>query len=199
MNRPRLLIATSNPGKLSEYRQILAGLPVKLVSPEDLCLELEVPENGQSFEENACSKAQAYAAVAGIPVLADDSGLEVDALDGAPGVHSARYAGEGASDADRRRKLLQALEDVPDQARTARFRCVIALWWQGIVYLTEGTVEGYIAREERGEWGFGYDSLFVVPRLGKTMAELPPEQKNKLSHRGQAARAMRALLDRLLQ
>ncbi|NPV09801.1 MAG: RdgB/HAM1 family non-canonical purine NTP pyrophosphatase [Anaerolineae bacterium] len=194
-----LLLATGNPGKLSEFRRILGDLPVELICPADLNLELAVPEEGQTFAENARAKACAYAAAAGMPALADDSGLEVDALGGRPGVMSARYGGEGASDSDRRRLLLAEMEAVPDGQRSARFRCVIAVCWGGQVYLTEGSVEGTIAREERGSGGFGYDRLFLLPDRGRTMAELSPEEKNALSHRGQAARAMRAVLERLLQ
>lgn len=197
--RPSLLLATGNPGKLREFSQILSGLPVRLVSPADLGLELDVPEEGDTFAENARAKACAYAAAAGVPALADDSGLEVDALGGRPGVLSARYGGEGATDADRRRKLLAEMEGVEEGRRSARFRCVVALCWDGEVYLTEGTVEGVITREERGTGGFGYDSIFLLPDRGQTMAELPPEEKNALSHRAQAAQAMRAVLERLLQ
>ncbi len=195
----RLLVATGNAGKLKEYREILSGLPLELVSPEDVGLDLQVEESGDTFAANAEVKARAYARATGTATLADDSGLEVDALDGLPGVHSARYAGEGASDVDRRRKLLQALESVPAGRRTARFRCVIALYWHGSVYFTEGLVEGTIGREERGSGGFGYDSLFEVPGTGKTMAELTAAEKNAISHRGRAARAAREVLDRLLQ
>ncbi len=196
---PRLLVATGNAGKLREYREIFAGLPLELVSPRDLGLDLEVEENGDTFSTNAEIKARAYAQAAGIPTLADDSGLEVDAIGGLPGVHSARYAGDGASDADRRHKLLEALASVPDHRRSARFRCVIALYWDGSVHFTEGAIEGDIGREERGSGGFGYDSLFQVPGAGKTMAELSAVEKNAISHRGQAARAARAVLERLLQ
>lgn len=195
----QLLVATGNAGKLKEYREILAGLPLDLVSPTDLGLDLDIEETGDTFAANAEIKARAYARASGIATLADDSGLEVDALGGLPGVHSARYAGEGASDADRRRKLLRALESVPEGRRTARFRCVIALYWNRDVHFTEGVVEGSIGREERGAGGFGYDSLFEVPDTGKTMAELSAADKNAISHRGRAARSAREVLDRLLQ
>lgn len=198
MNRLRLLIATGNAGKLKEYREILDGLPLDLVGPGDLGLDLGVEENGDTFAANARLKASAYAQASGLPVLADDSGLEVDALGGLPGVHSARYAGVGATDADRRRKLLLALEQVPDEERTARFRCVVALYWEGDFHMAEGTVEGSIGREECGSGGFGYDALFIVPETGKTMAELTAAEKNAISHRGRAARSARRVLDRLL-
>ena len=195
---PSLLLATENQGKLREMRQILGDLPLRLVGPAELGIHLDVVEDGATFEKNAALKARAYAEAAGLPALADDSGLEVDALDGRPGVLSARYAGEGAGDADKRRKLLAEMEAAPESKRSARFRCVMALAWGGHVYTTEGTVEGEIAREERGSGGFGYDPIFYLPSLGRTMAELAPEEKNTMSHRGQAARAMRILLLGLL-
>jgi len=193
-----LLVATNNAGKLRELRQIMAGLPIKLVGPSDLGIHLDVVENGTNFEQNAVIKARAYAEASGLPALADDSGLEVDALDGRPGIMSARYAGADASDEDRRQKLLQEMADVPPERRNARFRCVVALVWGGQVYTAEGTVEGRITTEERGSGGFGYDPIFLLPDQGKTMAELSPEEKNAISHRGKAARKMRALLQRLL-
>ncbi|MGQ9554059.1 MAG: XTP/dITP diphosphatase [Anaerolineae bacterium] len=195
---PSLLLATENEGKLRELRQILGDLPVHLLSPGDLDLHLEVAESGSTFAENAALKARAYAKAAALPALADDSGLEVDALGGRPGVLSARYVGERASDANRRRKLLAEMDAVPDGKRGARFRCVMALAWDDHIYTTEGTIEGEIAREERGSSGFGYDPIFYLPSVGRTMAELTPEEKNAISHRGSAARAMRLLLAELL-
>jgi len=194
----RVLIATENPGKLRELRQILGACGLELVSPRDLDLDLVVAETGRTFAENAITKANAYAAASGMPVIADDSGLEVDALDGRPGVMSARYAGEGADDRQRRLKLLAELVDVPPDRRQARFRCVVALAWCGKIYTTEGTVEGVIIGEERGSDGFGYDPIFLVPELGRTLAELPAAEKNAISHRGRAARAMVPVLTQLL-
>ena len=193
----KLLVATRNAGKLREFRRIMCGLPLEVVALDDLGLELSILENGATFADNATIKARAYARASGLPTMADDSGLEVDALGGRPGVHSARYAGEQAPDCERRALLLQEMAAVPDAERTARFRCVLALDWHGNLYRTEGSVEGVIAREERGTGGFGYDPLFLVPELGRTLAELSPEEKNAISHRGKAARAMRQVLMRL--
>jgi len=196
----KLLVATHNPGKVREYRELLAGLPVELTWPGELGLELAVEESGETFRENAVLKATAYAQASGLLTLADDSGLEVDALGGAPGVRSARYAGPGATDEDRYRLLLRRMEAVPDGQRQARFRCVIAVVSpQGQVWTAEGICEGIIVREPRGSHGFGYDPVFYVPELGRTMAELPEEEKNRISHRARAALAIRPVLARLAQ
>ncbi|MGQ9666240.1 MAG: XTP/dITP diphosphatase [Anaerolineae bacterium] len=202
MSRPvKLLVATNNAGKLREYMALLADLPLQLTTPEQEGIELEVEEDGASFSENALLKARAYCAVSRLPTLADDSGLEVDALGGGPGVYSARYAGRGATDRQRYEKLLKALQGVPPAQRTARFRCVIALVLpDGTEEISEGECEGVIIDSPRGEYGFGYDPVFYIPALGKTMAELPPELKNRISHRARALMRMkpilRALLDR---
>jgi XTP/dITP diphosphohydrolase len=164
-----------------------------------------VEETGETYAENAKIKAVAASLMSGLPALADDSGIEVEALNGRPGVRSARYAGADASDADRRALLLQELHDVPEERRSAAFRCVIAIAippTQGgdpEVVFVEGSCEGRIARSERGSGGFGYDPLFFLPELGRTMAELTPEEKNQLSHRGEAARAAGRLLRELAQ
>jgi XTP/dITP diphosphohydrolase len=196
----KLLIATNNPGKVREYEELLEDLPVEITFPAQVGLDLAVVESGETFEENAHLKAQAYAQASGLLTLADDSGLEVDALNGAPGVHSARYAGPGTSDADRYRKLLDALADVPAGQRSARFRCVIAVAQPGgTVQIAEGTCEGQIEFEPRGEHGFGYDPVFVVDGWqGQTMAELPPDVKNAISHRARAMQAARPLLAEIL-
>jgi XTP/dITP diphosphohydrolase len=195
----KLLVATRNPGKVRELRELLADLPVEVTFPPEIGLDLEVDETGATFAQNARLKAQAFARASGLLTLADDSGLEVDALDGAPGVHSARYAGPDASDADRYRKLLAALEGVPPAERTARFRCVVAVATpEGQVRLAEGVCEGHIALEPRGEHGFGYDPVFQVDGLGRRMAELDPELKNRISHRGRALRAARPILEAYL-
>jgi len=195
----KLLIATNNPGKLKEYADLLAGLPVILTTPAHEGLLLEVDESGATFAENAILKARAYAKAGGLLTLADDSGLEVDALDGAPGVRSARYAGKGASDEDRYRLLLGHLVDVPEGRRTARFRCVVAIATpEGDVHTAEGRCEGVIGFEPRGRHGFGYDPVFYLPDRGQTMAELPPEVKNQISHRARAARAALPILQQLL-
>jgi XTP/dITP diphosphohydrolase len=197
-----LLVATNNPGKVREFEELLAGLPqpVRITFPAQEGLVLEVDESGETFEENARIKALAYARASGLLTLADDSGLEVDALGGAPGVHSARYAGPGAGDADRYRKLLGALAGVPVGQRSARFRCVVALALPGgSVQTAEGTCEGEIGFEPRGEHGFGYDPVFVVKGYGgQTMAELPPEVKNRISHRARALAAAQPILAQVL-
>jgi XTP/dITP diphosphohydrolase len=197
----KLLIATNNPGKLKEYQNLLADLPVTVTYPVQESLNLEVEESGETFEENAKIKAVAFARASGLLSLADDSGLEVDALDGAPGVRSARYGGPGASDEDRYRKLLAALGNVPQAQRSARFRCVVALAQpDGTVATADGTCEGEIGFVPRGEHGFGYDPVFVVEGFGgQTMAELRPNLKNEISHRARAARAARPALLRLLE
>jgi XTP/dITP diphosphohydrolase len=191
----KLLIATRNPGKAREYREILAGLPLEVTYLDIEGITLDVEETGATLAENAVLKARAYANASGLLTWADDSGLEVDSLGGGPGVHSARYAGPEASDADRRRKLLSALAGVPWRDRTARFRCVIALAAPtGEARLAEGICEGVIAFGPAGENGFGYDPVFYLPHLGATMAQLPSEEKNRISHRGLAALAAKQLL-----
>ena len=198
---PTLLVATNNPGKVTELRELLAGLPVTITFPAKIGLDLEVEETGDTFEENAGIKALAYARVTGLLTLADDSGLEVDALGGAPGVRSARYAGPDSDDADRYRKLIGALEGVPEGERAARFRCSVAVAEpDGTLHTTAGTCEGQIGFEPRGQHGFGYDPVFVVAgHGGKTMAELQPNLKNSISHRARALAAALPLLVRLLE
>lgn len=195
-----LLIASSNPGKLREFQQILNDLPVELVLPASLGLGLEVDEDGATYAENAAKKALAYAQASGLISLADDSGLEVDALDGAPGLYSARYAPwEGATDADRRRYLLQNLQAKP-RPWTARFHCTVAIATPaGQVYFTEGFCPGEITDQERGKGGFGYDPIFLLAERGVTMAELPPEEKNRISHRGRAVQAAIPILQPLIE
>lgn len=193
------LLATSNLGKLREYEPLLDGLPVRWTLLSDLELDLEVEETGTTFEENARLKAVTYAQASGLPTLADDSGLEVDALDGAPGVRSARYAGPSASDEDRYRLLLHNLEGVPDDQRMARFVCVAAMALpSGPIATALGTVEGRITREPRGAGGFGYDPVFWVAEKGRTMAQLEQDEKNRISHRGRAVTALRPEIVRLL-
>ena len=190
-----LLLATNNKGKMREYKHMLKGLPFELVSPAEVGINAEVDEVGESLEENARLKATTLARQSRLLTLADDSGLEVDALGGEPGRLSARYAGEGASDRDRVEYLLSRLKDVPKEERSARFRCVIAIATpDGEVELCSGECPGVIALEPRGEEGFGYDPIFYLPELGKTMAELTLEEKNRVSHRGRAAREAIELL-----
>jgi len=192
-----LLIATTNPGKLREYAAIFAGLPLELRTLRDLGIDDDVEETGATFAENAQLKAEFYAARSGLIALADDSGLEVHALGGEPGVRSARYAGPGASDADRNALLLKNMEHVPFHARLGRFVCAIALARpDGAVELVEGSLPGVIELAPRGSHGFGYDPLFYLLDENATLGELPPERKNQISHRAQAAREARAVLER---
>lgn len=198
----KLLVATNNPGKVREYAELLAGLPgpISFTLPAQEGLTLEVEETGDTFEENARLKAQAFARASGLLTLADDSGLEVDALGGAPGVRSARYAGPGASDVDRYRKLLRALEGVPQGQRSARFHCVVAVGLPGgELYTAEGLCEGEIGFSPKGDHGFGYDPVFIVEGYqGQTMAELPPHVKNQISHRARALHAIQPVLAQLI-
>lgn len=191
-----VVVATRNAGKLAEIRAIGAGRGVVFVPMEASIAAAE--ETGETFAENARLKALRCAEATGGLALADDSGLEVDALGGAPGVNSARYAGVGCTYADNNAKLLAALEGVPPQRRTARFRCVMVLAEPGRVLAeTQGTLEGRIAHSPRGSGGFGYDPLFYLPERGCTLAELAPEEKNAISHRGQALRRMLREIERL--
>ena len=195
----KLLLATNNQAKVIEYKSLLSNLPSKLVTPADLGITTRVSETGKSLEENAKLKATALAAESNLVAMADDSGLEVDALNGEPGPLSARYAGESATDSERINYLLSRLEGVPWEKRTALFRCVIAIATPGgKVEVCSGKRQGSITFEPRGEHGFGYDPIFYLPELDKTMAELPFEIKNQVSHRGQAARKACKLLERLI-
>ena len=194
----QLLLATNNQAKVREYQSLLRDLPYQLVTLAEQGITTAVSEDGETLEENASIKAKAFAAESQLLALADDSGLEVDALGGEPGPLSARYAGEGASDIERIDYLLARLKDVPGEERTARFRCVIAIATpDGKVELCSGECRGLITLEPRGDHGFGYDPVFYLPELGKTMAELPLPLKNRVSHRGQAARNARQVLERL--
>lgn len=186
----KLLLASNNRGKLAEYLEIYSGQTFDLVTPEMVGINLDVAETGGNYQENAVLKGLAFSKASGLLTLADDSGLEVDALDGAPGLHSARYSSKpGANDADRRRFLLQNLSGKP-QPWSARFRCVIAVVDPtGEMQIVEGICPGEIISEERGGNGFGYDPIFLLPETGRTMAELPMDEKNRLSHRGRAAAA----------
>ncbi|MFN2245143.1 MAG: RdgB/HAM1 family non-canonical purine NTP pyrophosphatase [Anaerolineae bacterium] len=199
----KLLVGTNNPGKVQEYEELLSDLPgtLEITFPAQEGLALDVEESGDTFEENARIKALAYAQASGLPSLADDSGLEVDALGGAPGVHSARYAGPASNDVDRYRKLLDALSDVPAGQRAARFRCVVALALpDGTLHTAGGTCEGEIGFAPRGEHGFGYDPVFIVAGYnGQTLAELPPDVKNEISHRARALATIQPVLRKLLR
>ncbi len=196
-----MLLATRNSGKVREYRELLKDIPFQIASLEMEAIKEDIPETGDSFYENACLKARGFASLSRLLTLADDSGLEVDALGGEPGVKSARYGSDPSyTDEDRLRLLLHNLEHIPWEQRGARFQCVIAIAWpSGEVKTVAGTVEGVIQYEPKGAYGFGYDPVFYLPEMGMTTAQLPPEEKNRLSHRGQAARKAVALLKRLAQ
>jgi XTP/dITP diphosphohydrolase len=195
-----IVIASRNEHKIEEIRRLLAGLDVDVLSLKDYPDAPEVDEDGAAFQDNALKKARVIARFTGLTALADDSGLEVDSLGGQPGVRSARFAGETASDAENNRKLLRCLAEVPSEERQAQFRCVIALVSRtGAESLVEGTCQGVIIEEERGSGGFGYDPLFLLPHLGKTFAELSMEEKNELSHRGKALQQVLPIVQEWLE
>lgn len=190
-----LLLATSNPHKVEEFRAIFSDLPYRLLTLRDIQLDMDVEETGTTFRENAELKARAYAKASGLLSLADDSGLEIDALGGAPGVYSARFGGPDLSYPERFRLIFERLKNVPVEQRTARFHCVIVIADpSGYCRSSEGAVEGLITDSPRGSNGFGYDPIFYLPDLGKTSAELDPAAKNRISHRGRAAEQARPLL-----
>lgn len=190
--RKTIIVATGNQGKIKEFREILGETDYEFLSLHDIGLaDIEIIEDGETFEENALIKAKTIANKVGKMVLADDSGLEVDYLDKAPGVYSARYLGEDTPYTIKNNYIIEQLQGVPDEKRTARFVCVIACAFpDGDSFTVRGTVEGRIAYEEKGDNGFGYDPIFYVPELGVTTAELPADEKNAISHRGRALRAM---------
>jgi len=192
----KLLIATNNTGKMVEIRALLDGLDMELFTPAQLGIELNVHEDGQTYLENALLKGKAFASASGMLTLADDSGLEIDALGGLPGLRSARFVDRpGATDADRRRKALESLQAYPRPWR-ARFRCWVAVVTpDGRAQMSEGLCEGEIIPQERGHNGFGYDPIFLLPEMGKTMAELSMVEKNRLSHRARAALAALPLIE----
>jgi XTP/dITP diphosphohydrolase len=188
----RVVLASNNPGKVREFNQLLAGLHFE-VMPQSEHRVPEIEETGLTFVENAILKARNAARHSGLPAIADDSGLEVDALNGAPGIYSARYAGKGADDEQNLRKLLADLKDVPEEKRAARFQCLLVYLRHALdptPLICQGSWEGRILFEPRGTHGFGYDPVFFVPTHGCASAELPPEVKNSLSHRGQALRQL---------
>jgi XTP/dITP diphosphohydrolase len=197
---PQLLIATNNPGKAAEFRRLLDGCGWELVTPAQLDLTLPDDEPGETYEENAKIKALNGARASGLPALADDSGLEIDALEGRPGARSARFLGEDAAYEVRFARILGEMADLPSAKRWARFRCVIAVAApdSDAVRLCQGEVQGLIAFEPRGEQGFGYDPIFYLPQLARTMAELPSGTKDLISHRGRAAMQARPLLKEML-
>ncbi len=194
----RIIFATGNAGKMREIREILADLGMEILSMREAGADIDIEENGTSYEENALIKARAVAKVTGELVLADDSGLEIDALGGEPGVYSARYLGEDTPYSVKNANLISRLEGVPDEERTARFVCAIAaVLPDGRELTTRAAIEGRIGYEEKGQGGFGYDPIFFVPQFGKTTAELTAEEKNKVSHRGKALELMKEELRKL--
>lgn len=198
MEKTTLVIATRNPGKTKEIRELLAGFPIDIKNLNDFGPIPEIVEDGQTFDDNAYKKSSMTARMLGLPALADDSGLCVDALGGLPGVHSARYAGPDATDADNRRKLLDALKGKTD--RNAAFECVISLAVPtGAALSYTGRCEGVITKEPMGSGGFGYDPLFFFPPFNKTFAQLGPEEKNRVSHRGKALTELREEWEKVLK
>jgi XTP/dITP diphosphohydrolase len=196
---PKLLLATNNRGKVAEYRQLLADCGWQLVTPSELGLRLAAEETGDTYEDNATMKALEAAQVGGLHALADDSGLEVDALGGEPGPRAARFGGEGTTYQEKMSLLLERLEGVPPSERDCRFVCVIAIADpQGGARLCRGECAGLVAEAPQGEGGFGYDPIFYLPERGVTMAQLSAEEKNAISHRGRAAQIARQILEELL-
>lgn len=192
----RMIFATGNENKMKEIREILGSLPLEILSMKEAGIEVDITEDGTTFEENARIKARAVCERAGEMVLADDSGLEVDYLNKEPGIYSARYMGEDTSYRIKNKSLIDRLEGVPDEKRTARFVCAIAAAFpDGRELVVRGTIEGIVGYEEKGENGFGYDPIFYLPERGCTTAELPPEEKNSVSHRGNALRQMKKMLE----
>ena len=192
----RIVLASNNAGKVREINQLLASQQIEVVPQREFDVP-EAAETGLTFVENAILKARNAARHSGLPAIADDSGIEVDALGGAPGIYSARYAGDACDDRQNNRKLLEALQDLPESERGARFQCLLVYLRHAddpTPLICQGTWEGRILREPRGANGFGYDPLFLVPELNCSSAELDAEQKNRLSHRGQALRALLAAL-----
>jgi XTP/dITP diphosphohydrolase len=195
---PKLLLATFNPGKVREYRDLLDGLDYQVTTLAEEGIAQVVEESGNSYEQNARLKAIAYARLSRITTLADDSGLEVAALDGEPGIKSARFAGEAATDEDKVDLILARLSGVPREQRTACYECVIVIATpEGQSQVCYGECRGIISLEPKGKNGFGYDPIFFLPELGKTMAELSPETKNRISHRARASRKAREVLRQL--
>ncbi len=201
-----IIFATGNEHKMQEIRQILAGLDARILSRKEIGIGTDAEENGTTFEENALAKARAVAEKLQDPdmdpayrdaiVLADDSGLEIDHLNGEPGIYSARYLGKGTPYAEKNQNLIGRMEGVPDEERTARFICAVAaVFPDGTSQVVRGTMEGVIAQAPAGENGFGYDPIFYLPAYGCTSAQLSPEQKNEISHRGQALQKMRQVLE----
>lgn len=191
----KLIFATGNENKMKEIRMILGDLDYEILSMKEAGIDADIVEDGKTFEENAIIKATAISKLSGCLVLADDSGLEVDYMDKMPGIYSARWMGEDTSYRIKNKAIIDKLEGVPDEKRTARFVCAIAAAFpDGRVVTKRGTIEGIVGYEERGENGFGYDPIFFLPEYGKTTAELSPEEKNQISHRGRALELIKSEL-----
>ncbi len=198
--KKQIVLATRNQGKIRELQALMRDFDIDVISVADIPDAPEVEENGRTFLDNSLKKAREIAMATGIMALADDSGLVVDALDGAPGVYSARFAGEDATDEKNNRKLLTEMKEVPDEKRTARFKCVMVLYHPSGQWISaEGSCEGIISREPAGSQGFGYDPVFFVPEIGRSMAELSSEEKNAISHRGNALKRLREKLPEFLE
>ncbi|HEX2925502.1 MAG TPA: XTP/dITP diphosphatase [Ruminiclostridium sp.] len=196
----RIIVATKNKGKIREIKDVLSGLPFEVISMNEAGIDIDVVEDGKTFEENSLKKALEICKVSKSLVIADDSGLEVDFLNGAPGIYSARFAGPEASDADKNKKLLDLLKDVPFEKRTARFVCAIAVAFpDGRNFVIRGTCEGFIDFECKGNNGFGYDPLFFIQQYNKTMGEIDADLKNEISHRAKALAKMQNQLHNYLQ
>ena len=194
-----LLLASQNPGKLNEMRQLVEGLPFRVVGPPELGIEEAPEETGTTFVENATLKALYYAGRSGLLTVADDSGISVDALQGRPGLHSSRFGGEGATDVDRNRLLLEKLEGLPHDERGAHFTSAVAVArGDTVLFQAQERVDGFIAEETRGENGFGYDPLFFFPPFGRTFGEVAREEKDRVSHRGKAFARLRTFLTELV-
>jgi XTP/dITP diphosphohydrolase len=194
-----LLLASQNPGKLNEMRQLVNGLSFRVVGPKDVGITEAPEETGTTFLENAILKARYYSNRSGLLTVADDSGLSVDALEGGPGLHSARFGGDGANDGDRNRLLLEKLKGVPRDKRGARFTSAVAVArGQDVLFQVQESVEGLIAEEPRGPNGFGYDPLFFYPPFGRTFGESAPRDKDRVSHRGKAFKHLRRYLETLV-
>ena len=195
----KIILASNNKGKIKEVKEICKDMQVEIVSMKEAGIDIDIEENGTTFEENALIKAEAVMKLTGELTIADDSGLEVDYLNKEPGVYSARYMGHDTSYDIKNNLLLDRLKGVPDEKRTARFVCAVAAAFpDGTTEVVRGTIEGRIGYEIAGEHGFGYDPIFYLPEYGCTTAELDPEKKNELSHRGKALRAMREIMEKKL-
>jgi non-canonical purine NTP pyrophosphatase, rdgB/HAM1 family len=191
----KIVFATTNEGKVKEIKEILGDFPIEVVSMKEMGITADIEENGTTFEENSLIKARALAKLTGLPALADDSGLEVDYLNGEPGIYSARYLGRDTDYDYKNNYIIDKLSGAKGEDRSARFVCVISLVLpDGREFVERGVVEGLIGYEQKGENGFGYDPIFYLPEYGKTSAELPPEEKNRISHRGKALTAMKKLI-----